>query len=166
VQEALEAAVQRLSWRGPGAVRILFLIGDAPPHFERGTPYTQTMRTAVERGITVLPVACSGMDDTGEFVWRQLAAVTLGTFLFVSYGGGTGHHTGPYEENNLDSLMLRAVGRPLDALLNAGHDGQSPVFASGQPGPCAPCAPPPPLPGSRTGFGRSPWDFGIPGWSR
>jgi hypothetical protein len=167
VQEALGDAVHRLSWRGAGTLRVLFLVGDAPPHFERGTPYTVTMRDAVERGITVVPVACSGMDDTGEFVWRQLAAVTLGTFLFVSYGGSTDHHVGPYPENDLDALMVAAVSRALDAL----H--APPAFAPARaPSPNGPSAYAPapapyvPTPTPRVGWGRAPWDFGVPGWSR
>lgn len=202
VQEALDVAVSGLSWGGPGTVRVLFLIGDAPPHVERGVPYTVTMRRALERGIVVFPVACSGMDDRGEFVWRQLAAVTLGQFLFVSYGGGTDHHTGPYLENDLDVLMTRAVLARLDALAT-GAPAAAPTLvpiapapsAPAWPSPYAPTAPPPawgspyapayappaavrvaPDPGSpsarfgaardRVGVGRSPWEFGVPGWSR
>lgn len=189
VQEALTAAVDGLSWGGDGTVRVLFLVGDAPPHFERGVPYTVTMRRAVERGITIFPVACSGMDDTGEFVWRQLAAVTLGQFLFVSYGGGTDHHTGPYLENDLDVLMTRAVWAQLDAIGSGAPAiapvvGTSPTTVAPPPPSWAPpsWAPPAypvrvaPDPGSpsatlggaddRVGVGRSPWDFGIPGWRR
>ncbi|MCC7139836.1 MAG: VWA domain-containing protein [Planctomycetes bacterium] len=132
VQEALDEAVNRLAWRPEGAVRVLFLVGDAPPHFERGVPYTVTMRRALERGITILPVACSGLDDRGEFVWRQLAAVTLGQFLFVSYGGTTDHHTGPYLENDLDVLMTRAVLAQLDAL-QTGAAASAPVVVPAAP---------------------------------
>src|SRR5439155_1082380 len=102
---------------GP-AVRVLFLIGDAPPHLEKGTPYTVTARHAVERGIKVFTVACSGMDDTGEFVWRQLAALTLARFVFLSYGGGTEHHVGPYEVESLDQIMVRAVREEVTAVLS------------------------------------------------
>jgi Mg-chelatase subunit ChlD len=162
VQEALSEAVHGLSWGGPGTVRLLFLVGDAEPHFERGVPYTQTLRDALARGIVVHPVACSGMGDTGEFVWRQLAAVTLGTFLFVSHGGGTEHHVGPYEENDLDALLLRAAWRALDEL-DAGRGTWRPAPAPGSEQPPVPHLATARRP-SRTGFGKAPWDFGIPGW--
>ena len=188
VQEALDVAVNRLAWGGEGTVRVLFLVGDAPPHFERGVPYTVTMRAALARGITIFPVACSDMDDTGEFVWRQLAAVTLGQFLFVSYGGGTDHHTGPYLENDLDVLMTRAVLAQLDAVAT-GAPAIAPVAVTppaAPPGTMAPApapwapapyvhrvAPDPASPSAtygqgrdRVGTGRSPWDFGIPGLTR
>lgn len=188
VQEALTDAVDRLSWGGEGTVRVLFLIGDAPPHFERGTPYTVTMRRAVEKGITIFPVACSGMNDTGEFVWRQLAAVTQGQFLFVSYDGGTDHHTDLYLENDLDVLMKRAVLAQLDALAS-GAPAIAPVLVPTGPGLQAsgllpenvyappfgyvPMAPTPSAPSAtlgrardRIGMGRWPRDFTIPGWQR
>lgn len=188
VQEALTDAVDRLSWGGDGTIRVLFLIGDAPPHFERGVPYTVTMRRAVEKGITIFPVACSGMNDTGEFVWRQLAAVTQGQFLFVSYDGGTDHHTNYYLENDLDVLMKRAVLAQLDALAS-GAPAIAPVLVPTGPGPQAsslvsenvyappygyvPMAPTPWAPSAtlgrardRIGMGRWPRDFTIPVWQR
>ena len=158
VQEALEDAVHRLAWSQDHAVRILFLIGDAPPHFERGRPYTVTMRDAVERGITIVPVACSGIDDTGEFVFRQLAAVTLGRFLFVTYGGSTDNHTGTFEQNDLDLLMTRVAWDALDAV--AGVKTVSP--ATVVPTPYGPVVAPMEAK-STVGSGRAPWDF-VPGW--
>lgn len=161
VQEALDLAVHGLTWGGPGTLRLLFLIGDAPPHFERGTPYTVTMRSAVERGIVIVPVACSGLNDTGEFVFRQLAAVTLGRFLFVSYAGGTEHHTATFEHNDLDLLMARTVTEALDAAWGRSTGGPTTVVST----PYGPTLAPMDAT-RRTGYGRSPWDFGTPGWGR
>jgi hypothetical protein len=155
---------------------LLFLIGDAAPHLERGTPYTITMRRAVEKGIVIVPVGCSGLDDTGEFVWRQLAAFTLGTFVFLSYGGSTEHHTGPYVENDLGDVLVHAaeeavrstqrrddVGRPPVAI---GPASPAPRYGPNQ-GP-ATYVPPPPTwaPPPRIGFGRAPTDFAAWGWPR
>jgi len=111
VNEGLRRAIHDLSWRRNQAIRILFLIGDAPPHMDYSddTPYTETMRVALERGIKIYTIAASGLNDKGEFVWRQLAQFTLAKFMFISYGGGTGHHVGSYRENNLDELMVKAI---------------------------------------------------------
>jgi hypothetical protein len=117
VNEGLRAAVDDLSWRDGAAIRILFLIGDAPPHLDYGDePYTGPMRRAVERGIKIFTLAASGLDDKGEFIWRQIAQFTLAKFMFISYGGSTPHHVGRYRENNLDDLMVRAVTSEVESL--------------------------------------------------
>jgi hypothetical protein len=136
VNEALAAAVNDLSWKPEGAIRLLFLIGDAPPHLDRGTPWTTTVRGALERGVKVVSVAASGLDDTGEFVWRALAQMTLGRFVFLSYDGSTTHHVGGYDEDDLDEVLVRAVKREVDALPRNGR----------------------PQPGQR-GHGREPTEF-------
>jgi hypothetical protein len=61
-------------------------------------------------------VAASGLDDKGEFIWRQLAQFTLAKFMFISYGGSTAHHVGDYRENNLDDLMVRAMSAEVESL--------------------------------------------------
>ncbi len=118
VSEALEASTGELSWSAGEAIRILFLVGDAPPHTDRpgGADYSRAMRRALEGGIKIHALAASGLDDKGEFIWRQLAQFTLGKFMFISYGGTTRHHVGGYRENNLDDLMVRAVAEEVEAL--------------------------------------------------
>ncbi len=146
VNQALDASVNALSWRDDGAVRLLFLVGDAPPHLDRGTPYTVTMRRAVERGIKIVSVAASGLDDTGEFIWRQLAQFTLGRFVFLSYqtpaGPETPHHVGAYAENDLDDILVDSVRREVEAIGSPSQrmppgrgQGKDPTdFARGQDG--------------------------------
>ena len=116
VNAGLDAAVNELDWSRRDAIRVLFLIGDAPPHMDRGTPYVTSMRTAVEKGIKIYTIAASGLNDKGEFIWRQLAQFTLAKFMFISYGGSTPHHVGEYKENNLDDLMVRAVKGEIESL--------------------------------------------------
>ncbi len=116
VNAGLDAAVNQLDWSRRDAIRVLFLIGDAPPHTDLGTPYVTSMRTAVEKGIKIYTIAASGLNDRGEFIWRQLAQFTLAKFMFISYGGSTPHHVGGYKENNLDDLMVRAVKGELESL--------------------------------------------------
>ena len=42
---------------------------------------------------------------------------TLGKFFFIQYGDETGNHVGPFESNDLDALMVRAVQGEVDAVL-------------------------------------------------
>lgn len=123
VQAGLAAAVDDMTWeRSPRAARLVFLVGDAPPKlYSNEQSYAVTLRHAAEKGVKVCTLAASGLDDAGEYVWRQLAQVTLGRFIFISYGlpgggRGTPHHTGPYLENDLDEIVVKQCTRELDAL--------------------------------------------------
>jgi hypothetical protein len=118
VSEALHRSVDDLAWSPGAAIRLLFLIGDAPPHVDYGDgyDYSRAMRRALEKGIKIVTLGCSGLNDKGEFIWRQLAQFTLGRFMFISYGGRTRHHVGDYRENNLDDLMVRAVAAEVESL--------------------------------------------------
>ncbi len=135
VGEALCRSVDDLSWRTGDAIRVLFLIGDAPPHTDSrdGADYSRAMRRALEKGIKIFTIGASGLNDKGEFIWRQLAQFTLGKFMFISYGGTTRHHVGEYRENNLDDLMARAVTGELESLRAARPARRPPSHGQGRP---------------------------------
>jgi len=84
LHEALEAP----SWRAAPAVQLVVLVADAPPHldYEDGPDYAEDALLAAERGIKILPVASSGLNPVGQYTFRQLAQVTMGTFVFLTYG--------------------------------------------------------------------------------
>ena len=123
VSEALHRSVYDLDWNRGAAIRLLFLIGDAPPHTDRvrAVDYTLAMRRALEEGIKIPTIAASGLNDKGEFIWRQLAQFTLAPFTFISYGGRTPHHVGSYRENNLDDLMVKVVEAELESMSVGGR---------------------------------------------
>src|SRR5262249_44491844 len=75
VNEALFVAVTKLSGtQGPEARRIMFLVGDAPPHMDyaQDTKYPEVLRMARDRDITVNAVQAGSARDT-ERVWREIA---------------------------------------------------------------------------------------------
>jgi hypothetical protein len=121
LNEALHAAVHGPAWRPEEAVRILFLLADAPPHLDYPDDhdYAEEMLRAAERGIAIVPIASSGTGDQAEYVFRQLAQTTLGRFLFLTYGpdgqpgDGTAHDVGPFEAQSLDELVVRYVAEQL-----------------------------------------------------
>jgi hypothetical protein len=118
-------AVDGPSWRSGSAVELMFLVADAPPHlnYQSEPDYADDMFVAAEKGISVTPVAASGLDDTGEFIFRQLAQTTLGRFDFLTYGpdgrpgDGTTHHVTGYQVTSLDDLVVDQVTRALAPLL-------------------------------------------------
>ena len=121
VQQGLYDALHKPAWRGPGAVKLMFLLGDAPPHLDYpdDPDYIATAVDAAKLGIKIETLAASGLDDEGEFIWRQLAEITSGQFMFLTYGpnGGPGndttHHVSGYAPMNLDDLVVNLVSQEL-----------------------------------------------------
>jgi len=143
VQAGLKDALKKLEWR-PSGIRLLFLIGDAPPHLDYGQEYIraakdaeiakaapviipeeytyiQAMKDAAGQAIKIVSIGASGLNNEGEYVFRQLAQYTMGIFAFLTYGetgeaeggGGTtyvSHHTGSnWQAENLDAIIVRMV---------------------------------------------------------
>lgn len=110
---ALNEAVNQLTWDDGEAVRLTFVVADAPPNVGQGVPHTTSMVQALSKGIKIYPLAASGLDWLGEYVFRQLAQFTGGKFLFLTYGGQTSHDVGPVQSSNLDDLVVGIVKNEL-----------------------------------------------------
>ncbi|MEW5851870.1 MAG: vWA domain-containing protein [Myxococcota bacterium] len=122
LNEGLHAALTGARWTAedtPNALRVVLLVADAPPHldYEQDYDYAKEMRGAAERGIKIFPIAASGLDDQGEYIFRQMAHHTQGRFVFITYGGGTGHHVGQFANNNLDDLVVGLVADEMADLM-------------------------------------------------
>ena len=90
VNEALHVGVTKLSWtQGSEICRIMFLVGDAPPHMDyaQDVKYSEAMRMARERGIVVNAVQAGGARDT-ERVWREIAQLGQGRYIPIPQDGG------------------------------------------------------------------------------
>ena len=120
LNEALHTAVHRLSWRGDGATRMVLLVADAPPHLDYGSPwYDDDMQGALARGIKLFTLGASGLDASGEYIYRQMAQFTGGRFVFLTYDKATQPSSGPgretvhdvanYSVETLDKLVVRLV---------------------------------------------------------
>lgn len=118
---ALAEGIQDLSWRTTPTVKLVFLIADAPPHVESGADkdYTVPMYAAAEQGIKIYPIASSGLDEQGEYIFRQLAQFTNGRFLFLTDPPGQteattgGASNGNYTIAALDSLVIEIIREEL-----------------------------------------------------
>src|SRR5262249_2743826 len=114
---ALEQSAQ-LSWRGAGTARVVFLVADAPPHArfaQRTLDAAQKLRRA---GVTVFPVASSGVAGPAEFIMRAVAFLTQGQYLFLTDHSGVGNrhalpHAPSYAVEKLDQLMIRMIAERL-----------------------------------------------------
>ncbi|HMV70278.1 MAG TPA: VWA domain-containing protein, partial [Myxococcota bacterium] len=119
----LSQAVHQLQWR-QDAARVAFLIADAGPHMEIDgeVPYLTSSRDAAGAGLRVHTVAASGLPQSGTLVFRQVAAVTRGQFVFIEYGGSVAataasHGVANPEQvsaNNLDQILYDRVKAEVD----------------------------------------------------
>ena len=90
VNEALDVAVNKMQWtQGADGTRIVFLVGDAPPHMDyaQDTKYPVTLAVAKQRGIIVNAVLAGNAQDT-ERVWRDIAQNGNGEFIPIPQDGG------------------------------------------------------------------------------
>ena len=113
LNEAFHVAVHEPQWRRGDAIRLMFLIADAPPHldYQDDYSYADVMVEAHRRGIKTFSIASSGLDAQGEYIFRQIAQHTMGRFLFIVYGPGgtTSHSVSDYTVERLDDLVVSLV---------------------------------------------------------
>jgi hypothetical protein len=89
VNEALDVAVNKLRWTPADDVRrIVFLVGDVPPHMDyaQDTKYPTTLAVAKQKDIIVNPVLVGNARDT-ERVWRDIAQNGNGRFIPIPQDG-------------------------------------------------------------------------------
>jgi len=99
VNQALHEAVNELAWnREQGTYRVVFLVGDAPPHMDYGNDirYPETLATARENGIVVNTVQC-GSNSRTERDWRRIAGLGQGKYFQVEQAGGAVAIATPYD---------------------------------------------------------------------
>lgn len=128
LNEALHRSLNEMDWTDSDAVRLIVLVADAPPHLDYNEPfsYDTDMFQAVRQGIKILPVGASGLDEQGEYIYRQLAQFTGGKFVFLTYEDGENPASGPgtetsrdvenYSVDTLDRLVVRLVREELAKL--------------------------------------------------
>ncbi|MEE8496005.1 MAG: hypothetical protein V3S21_05945, partial [Xanthomonadales bacterium] len=99
VNKALFDAVHGMSWsQGDQAYRVIFLIGDAPPHMDYNeVRYPKIVADALEKGIVVNTIQCGGMSTTVA-PWTQIASLGQGNFFQVDQAGGAVAYTTPYDD--------------------------------------------------------------------
>lgn len=114
MNEALRVMMGQ-AWSGGPAARMLFLVADAPPHPYADAQYTfhDALTDAGRKGISIFPVAASGVDRPTEYLMRTMAVATGGKYLFLTDDSGVGGHhltpDQPFEVYRLNDLMVREI---------------------------------------------------------
>jgi len=116
---ALKEAVSK-EWTTGNATRLIFHVCDAPPHNkqENQTVFFNAVKAAAQKGIRIIPVASSGIDLNTEFLLRQEALMTGGTYIFLTNDSGIGNShleptIGEYIVEYLNACMVRVVNEYL-----------------------------------------------------
>ena len=115
VEDALSTAIDSLHWHTEARSRILFLVLDAPPHDAAKEKMNKLMRRAATKGIRVVPIVCSGIDKSTEYLMRCLALSTNGSYVFLTDDSGIGNpHIKPttdeFKVELLNNLLPRVIG--------------------------------------------------------
>ncbi len=99
VNAALAAAVDQVSWSKERDVyRVVFLVGDAPPHmdYQDEEPYTRILGRARSRGVVINTIRCGNSPETAQ-TWQQIAALAHGDYFTVEQSGGAVAVATPYD---------------------------------------------------------------------
>lgn len=128
VDEALELAVSK-QWSSGASTKMIFFVLDAPPHDSRAEyirRYLNANTKAVELGIRICPIICSGADLLTEYLMRQTAITTGGTFVFITDDSGIG---GAHHDPNLPNTTVEALNALMIRLVDGYYTGvfQPPV---------------------------------------
>ncbi|WP_417433375.1 vWA domain-containing protein [Kiloniella sp.] len=90
VNEALDASVRQLDWtEGEDTQRIVFLVGDAPPHmdYDNAPKYPEVIKAARKEGIIVNAVQAGGDRETKK-IWKEIAQLGNGRYIPIPQDGG------------------------------------------------------------------------------
>jgi Mg-chelatase subunit ChlD len=123
VRRGLADGVSRSGWssNSGGVARVIFLVGDAPPHDDyRNEPDTlKTTAEAVRAGMIVNTVQCGDAADTRR-AWQEIARRGEGQYFAIAQDGGVQAITTPYD------ARLSELGGKLGATFTAYGGGSGP----------------------------------------
>src|SRR5262249_18037868 len=100
VNEALHVAVNKIKWsKDKETLRIIFLVGDAPPHMDYpdDVKYPVTCKLACEREIIINTIQCGNHAETRKY-FRDIAAKAEGKFVEIAADGGVVAVATPFDK--------------------------------------------------------------------
>jgi Mg-chelatase subunit ChlD len=100
VNQALYDAVHNMTWsQNPNTYKVIFLVGDAPPHrdYQDDVKYPVTLALAKQKGIIVNAIQC-GQDSSATGDWQQVASLGQGSYFQVEQSGNAVAIATPYDK--------------------------------------------------------------------
>jgi Mg-chelatase subunit ChlD len=89
VNEALAEAIHKMPWSSDNKVlKIIFLVGDAPPHMDypNGPKYPDLCREAMKKELIINTIQCGEMAETKP-IWQEIAKMSEGSYAGISQSG-------------------------------------------------------------------------------
>ena len=104
VNQALDEAVNKVKWStDKKTLRIIFLVGDAPPHMDYAddVKYPVTCKKACEKGIIVNTIQCGG-DGECQKHWKEICKLAEGSYAQIAQTGGVVAVATPFDKDLAD----------------------------------------------------------------
>ncbi|MBQ3940956.1 MAG: VWA domain-containing protein [Oscillospiraceae bacterium] len=113
VAEAFTQAFVSENWQDD-AVKVAFLIYDAPPHDGKEAELETAVKAASEKGIRLVPIVSSNGSRETELFGRACAILTNGSYVFLTdHSGVGGSHLEPiigdYKVEKLHDIIVRVI---------------------------------------------------------
>ena len=89
VNEALAEAIHKMPWSSDTKVlKIIFLVGDAPPHMDypNSPKYPDLCREAAKKDLIINTIQCGEMAETKP-IWQEIAKLSEGSYAGISQSG-------------------------------------------------------------------------------
>jgi len=124
VLKALDDSAEKISWSSdPKTLKVLYLVGDAPPHTEYGDtpPMEKILQKLVKKGVILNSIQCGREPQTAE-AWQKMARLGEGKFLAIAQDGGVAAVATPFDarlaeaSRRLDGTMLAYGSRKAEAV--------------------------------------------------
>ena len=115
VNEALHEAVTKMSWSTNRSVlKIIFLVGDAPPHmdYHNAPKYPEICQDAMKLDLIINTIQCGGIRDTTP-IWKEIAKLSEGSYAAIAQEGGMVAIATPMDDKLAE--LNRKVGATLVA---------------------------------------------------
>lgn len=99
VNKALDIAINEMQWKsGPRVLKLVFVVGDAPPHDDYSdVPTTSELaKQAKKKGIIINTIR-AGSQLATEVAWKAIAAGAGGEYASIAQDGGTVAFATPHD---------------------------------------------------------------------
>ena len=113
VNEALAEAIEKMPWSQDRKVlKIIFLVGDAPPHLDYADApkYPELCRIAAKKDLIVNTVQCGNLAETTP-IWKEIAKLSEGSYSAIAQSGGVAVIATPLDDEL--ARLNRKIGTTL-----------------------------------------------------
>jgi len=114
VNQALHEAVTKISWsKDRDVLKIIFLVGDAPPHmdYRDDVKYPEVCQLAVKRDLIINTVQCGNSIAATPPIWQEIAKRSEGSYVAIAQSGGMAAIATPMDAELAE--LNKAVGKTL-----------------------------------------------------